>query len=244
MKQFAFIGLGQFSLAALDRLSTSTDEIIVIDTNPVAIEKIKDLARSCYIVQTYDESTLTGLLVVVPDVVIVDIPDNLEATLMVTHSLHKLGVREIIVKSDTDERCEILKIVGATRVVQSDSEAATRIVPLLFSTRLYNYIPLGSNLVMAEVAAPDRYVGMNLVEADLRKRHRVNVIALRGADSDEYRYFDAEYRLHQTDVLLVSGRENDVIAISSLDGIHEDSVRPQRKTGSVETFKKFMKGKR
>ncbi len=242
MRQFALIGLGRFSAGVLSQLAETTDEIVVVDRDPVAVEKIKDSARNAYIVSTYDEATLTGVLPENIDVAIVDLVDNLEATLLVTHTLKKMGVPEIVVKTDSDERSEILKIIGATRIVQSDREAAARIVPLLFSSSLYNFIPLGSNLVMAEVAMPEKYVGMTLVQADLRKRHGINVIAIRHENSDEYRYFDAAYALQRDDILLLSGPEKEVISFSGLAERKESPDSGQEKSG--ERFKKMIKGRK
>ncbi|MDP2791652.1 MAG: TrkA family potassium uptake protein [Rectinemataceae bacterium] len=242
MRQFALIGLGKFSRDVLTQLSEATDEIVIVERDPVLVEKVKDLARNAFIIASYDEETLTGVLPENIDVAVVDIVDNLEATLMVTHTLKKMGVGEIVVKTDSDERSELLKIIGATRIVQADREAAARIVPLLFSSSLYNFIPLGSNLVMAEVAVPKKYCGMTLVQADLRKRHAINVIAIRSGNTDEYRYFDAEYPLHQDDILLLSGREKEVMAFSGLAEREVPKMSEQKKTG--ERFRRMMKGRK
>jgi trk system potassium uptake protein TrkA len=242
MRQFALIGLGRFSTSVLSQLAETTDEIVVVDKDPVAVEKVKDSARNAYIVTNYDEATLAGVMPDNIDVAIVDLADNLEATLLVTHTLKKMGVHEIIVKTDSDERSEILKIIGATRIVQSDREAAARIVPLLFSSSLYSFIPLGSNLVMAEVAMPGKYVGMTLVQADLRRRHGINVIAIRHENSDEYLYFDAAYALQIADILLLSGPEKEVISFSDLADMRVTSVAGEKK--SAERFKKMMKGRK
>ncbi len=92
------------------------------------------MARNAFIVASYDEKTLRGVLPERIDVAVVDLMENLEATIMATYALKKMGIEEIVVKTDSDERSEILTIVGATRIVQSDREAAARIVPLLFSS--------------------------------------------------------------------------------------------------------------
>jgi len=240
MRQFALIGLGKFSRNILSSLAEVTDEIIVVERDPVLVEKVKDLARNAYIIASYDEETLTGVLPENLDVAVVDIVDNLEASLLVTHTLKKMGVGEIVVKTDSDERSELLKIIGATRIVQADREAAARIVPLLFSSSLYNYIPLGSNLVMAEVGVPEKYIGMTLVQADLRKRQAINVIAIRSGNSDEYRYFDAEYPLRSDDILLLSGREQEVMSFSGLAARDGPKIPERKKMG--ERFRKMMKG--
>ena len=224
MRNFAFIGLGPLAMGMLESIAEVTDQIIVIDKDAQRIDRVKDLVRTAYVADVLDEESLQRILPDAVDVAIVDIPSDMEASLMVVHRLKKLGVAEIIVKSDSDERSEILKVLGATRVVNSDREAAARIVPMALSTTLYNFIPIGGELVMAEVLAPAALVGRTIIEADLRRQAGVNVVAIRDEHSQTYRSFDREYRLLATDVMLVAGTEQDVFAFSDVP-----QSRPQKK---------------
>jgi len=78
-------------------------------------------------------------------------------------------------------------------------------------------MPISTSLVMAEVRIPEKYAGMTLIEANLRQRHGINVIALRSEGTQEYRYFSADYRLKGDDVLLVAGKEDEVISFSGVE---------------------------
>jgi trk system potassium uptake protein TrkA len=236
MRQYAIVGLGSFGLRMLEKLSEVSAELIIIDTDGELVEKSKDLARSAYIVDAIDDATLRRLLPEGLDVAIVDMGAGIEAAMLATNSLKKLGVGEIIVRADSEERGEILSIIGATKIVYPDKEAASRIVPLLVSPTLFSFMPIGPNLVMAEVRVPARSVGMSLIEANLRQRHGINVIAIRPEGSPEYRYFSADYRLTSLDILLVVGSEKDVIAFSG-------EGERQAKAGKGEIFKNLLKGK-
>jgi trk system potassium uptake protein TrkA len=216
MRQYAFIGLGTFGSIMLERLAESTDQIIVVDKDPILIERVKDKARYAYVADAMHEEALKRILPEALDVAVVDVGGGIEASAIVTNILKKLGVAEIIVKADSEDRGEILRIVGATRVVYPDREAASQIVPMLVSPTLFSFMPISSNLVMAEVKIPETHVGQTLVEANLRQLHGINVIAIRSEDSQEYRFFSPDYRLGGDDVLLLVGRPDEVFKFSGI----------------------------
>lgn len=236
MRQYAIIGLGSFGLRMLDKLSEIRAELIIADRDADLIESHKDLAQAAYVFDAVNEAALRRIIPEGLDACVVDLGSNIEATILVTNGLKKLGVREIIVRADSDERGEILALVGATRIVYPDREAAARIVPLLVSPSLFSFMPIGSNLVMAEVRTPERLLGMSLIETKLRQSHGINVIALRSESASEYRYFNAEYRLLEGDLLLVAGTEDNVMSFSGLES------RASR-SGSENILNKLLKGR-
>ncbi|HNX73988.1 MAG TPA: TrkA family potassium uptake protein [Spirochaetales bacterium] len=232
MRQYAFIGLGPLAMSMLERIAQVTDEIIVVDKDAALIDRVKELVKTAFVADVTDEEALQKILPEDLDVAVVDLSSDVEASLLVTHRLKKMGAHEIIVKAQSDEVSEILKVVGATRIVNSDREAAARIVPLVLSSTLYNFIPIGGDLVMAEVIVPESLTGKTLVEADLRQRFGVNVIAIRSENSTTYRNFDRDYRLASNDLLLVAGNEGDVFSFSGIP------LKPtnRQKTSSISSL--------
>jgi len=214
VRQYAIVGLGSFGVRVLEKLSEATDQIIIIDKNKEIIEKYKDLASKSYIADALNKEALSRIIPEAVDVVVVDVGDNIEAAVVVTNALKKLGARQIIVRADTEERGEILEMVGATKIVYPSKEAAAKIVPMLVSSSLFSFMPISPSLVLAEIRVPDRYVELTLVEANFRQSKGINVVAIRKEDSDEYEYFDPRYRLQKDDVLLCAGTEKDVTAFT------------------------------
>jgi trk system potassium uptake protein len=213
MKQYAIIGLSRFGQRILDELSEVDCEILIMDKDPEIIENMKDKATNSFIANVINEDTINKLIPANIDAAIIDLGERLEASVLVTNYLKKMGVQEIIVKAETDEHAEILKIVGATQIVFPNREAAKRIVPGLVSSMLFNYLPISNGLVIAEVKVPEKYAGMSLIEADLRRRYGLNVIAIREQESD-YRFFDPEHKLSKNDVFLVAGSEEIIASFS------------------------------
>ena len=210
MKQFAIIGLGQFGRTMLEQLSDTGCEILLIDKDREALETYKDKATAAYVADAISEEIIKKLVPPAIDAAVVDLGDNLEVSILVTNYLKKLGVARIIAKAESEQHAEILDIVGATEIVLPDREAAKRIAPLLLSSLLFSYLPIGQDFAIVEMEVPDRYIGKTLIEANLRQAHGLNVIALRREGQSEYTYFAADYRLRKEDVLLAAAKEEDV----------------------------------
>lgn len=213
-KQFAIIGLGSFGSHVLMKLSEMTDQIVIIDKDRATVERFKDMAAKSYIVDAIDPAAIARVVPERLDAAIVDVGDNLEAAIMVTHELKRLEARKIIVRADTEERGEILSMMGATKVVYPARESANELVPMLVSSSLFSYMAISPSLVLAELKAPDSYIGRTLVELNLRKEKGINVVAIRKEESDDYSYFDPLYKLAADDVLLCAGTEKDITAFT------------------------------
>jgi trk system potassium uptake protein TrkA len=240
MKNYAFIGLGPLAMSMLERIAQVTDRIVVVDRDSQLIDRVKELVKTAYVADILDEEALRKILPEAIDVAIIDVSSDIEAEILVTHWLKKIGVKEIIVKSSSDERSEILKIVGATRVVNSDREAAARIVPLVLSSALYNFMPIGGDLVMAEVRVPKEVVGNSLIEADLRRKHGINVVAVRSENSTNYRDFDRDYKLKADDYLLVAAKEADIFEFSEIPISRAQANVTKGKSSNITAFFKSI----
>jgi trk system potassium uptake protein TrkA len=232
MKQFAIIGLSRFGRRLLEEFLETDAELIIVDKDREVIELYKDKVASAYIADALNEEIVRKLIPPSIDAAIVDLDDRLEASILVTNYLKKLGVKEILARAESNEHGEILELVGATKVVLPNKEAAKRIAPFLISSQIFSYLPISTELVIAEVKVPEKFYGKSLIEVDMRRKYRLNVIAYRKLDSEEYFFYAPEYRLQADDVLLVGGREQDI------DEFTEEklSVSSKRITGLFRRF--------
>ena len=233
MKQFAIIGLSKFGQRMLEELSDTGCEIILIDKDRQRVDQFKDRVAAVYVADALNEDVLEKLVPRGIDAAIVDPGDLTEVSILVTHYLKKMGIREIIAKADSDEQEEILKLVGATRVVRPNTEAARRIAPFLVSSLVFSYLPISKDLVIAEVKVPEQFYGKSLIEVDLRKQYRLNVIAYRKLNQEDYAFYAPEYRLQADDLLLLAGNEEDVARFTQ-------ERLPSAGKGLVGLFKKLL----
>ncbi len=233
MKQYALIGVSSFGKRILEELILMDCEIILIDKDPEIIEYYKNNVTAAYIADVINEEIVTRLIPGDIDAVVIDLGDKIEASILVTKYLSKLGVSNIIVKAETDQHGEILSIVGADHVIFPNLEAAKRVTPLLVSELLFNYLPISGGLVIAETGVPENLIGHTLTEIEIRKSRGINVIAFRRVGQGEYQFFKPEYRLHGDDVLLIVGQDDDVSSFTGKDS-------SSQKTGIGNLFRQLF----
>jgi len=89
MRQYAFIGLGKLALSMLENISRVTDQIVAVDKNPTLIDRVKDMVKTAFVADAMEEGALERILPEALDVAVVDMADNLEAALLVTHALKR-----------------------------------------------------------------------------------------------------------------------------------------------------------
>ena len=213
MKQVAILGVSYFGSAVLDELLEMNVDILVIDKDREVLDRYRDAVSAAIGMDAINWDALEKTLPKTLDAVVIDMGKNIESSILAVSYCRKLGFKTIIAKAETEAHGEILGIVGATQVVFPNREAAKRIVPQIVSNLILNYLPVGGNLVIAEVEIPKSFVGKTVLELDLRKKYGLNIISVR-FEKEEYRLFSPEYRFEEHDIALVSGTEADVDAFA------------------------------
>lgn len=219
MKQFAIIGLSSFGRRLLDELLRVDAEILIVDKDEALVERYKERVSSAIVADVFDRETVRRVIPDTIDAAIVDLGERIEVSVLVANYLKQLGIKQIIARAQTDEHGEILQIAGASQVVFPNREAAKRVFPSLVSPTLFNYLPIGGGLAIAETRLPTEWVGKSLIQADLRRRFGLNVIAMRSKDGSEYRFPAPEHLLRDGDILLVAGSEESIIDFSGSEAV-------------------------
>lgn len=219
MRQFAIIGLSTFGRRMLEELLPFDVDILIVDKKQEVLDRYKERVADTLAADVFDKETVQRIIPESIDAAIVDLGDRIEVSVLVTNYLKQMGVKRIVAKAESDEHGEILAIAGATQVVFPNREAAKRVFPSLISPTLFNFLPIGGGLVIAEIQLPDEWVGNSLIQADLRRRFSLNVIAVRANDESDYRFPSPEYTLRRHDTLLVAGSEENIIAFGGADAV-------------------------
>ena len=206
MISIAIIGLGTFGCRVLEELIPTSADLIILDKDREIVEKYKKSVVNAYITDAINEETLRKIIPVNLSAAIVDLGNQLETSILVTNHLKKIGVKNIIVKAKSDEHGEILTLVGATKVIYPDLDAAIHITPMLLSPVFLNYLQISENFAIAEINVKPELEGKTLAESALRQNYGINVIGYRH-DSDEeiQSASDPSMVLTSKMVLLVAG---------------------------------------
>ena len=204
IKQIAILGLGHFGKSILDELMELNVDVLIVDKDRDVIDMYKDAPVSAVALDILTVETLRKILPDSIDAVIIDLGGKIEASVLATSYCAKLNIKSIIVKAETSTHGEILELVGATKVVFPNREAAKRITPILFSASMLSYLPVSEGLAIAELSIPEPFLGKTLIETELRKSHRLNLLSIRNWDT-EYTICEPHYVFKAGDIGLFYG---------------------------------------
>ena len=181
-KAFAVLGLGSFGMGAANELTERGAEVLVVDRNERLIEENAKRFTQAVIADLTDPEAIGQLGLGSMDAVIVDMSQDLEASIMCVMVAKEKGVHRVIAKAENKRKSEILKKVGADQIVFPEQESDTRTAFQLMFPDILRFFDLTSDLVIVEMQPREEWCGRTLLELELRKKHGINVIAFRRGD--------------------------------------------------------------
>ena len=182
-KQYAVIGLGKFGFSVATTLAQAGKEVLAVDKDAEPVQEIADLV-------TYAARA--------------DITDS-----RVFASLGISNMDVVIAKCMSQMHANILKKVGADRVVMAESETGIRLGKSLISGGFQDFFMLSDSFSMVELPVPEAWTGHNLEELDLRKKYSINVIAVK--DGEDIRVtVNPKTLLRAEEVLILIGENKEL----------------------------------
>ena len=181
-KAFAVLGLGSFGMGAANELMERGAEVLVVDRNERLIEENAKRFTQAVIADLTDPEAIGQLGLGSMDAVIVDMSQDLEASIMCVMVAKEKGVHRVIAKAENKRKSDILKKVGADQIVFPEQESGTRTAFQLMFPDILRFFDLSSDLVIVEMQPREEWCGRTLLELELRKKHGINVIAFRRGD--------------------------------------------------------------
>lgn len=207
----AVIGLGQFGSSLARELKKLKHHVTAIDSDPKAVARVQDVVDQAVVADSTDRSLLEELGLNLVDGAVISLGGNLGASILTTLHLKEMGVGRIVAKATSPEHEKILKRVGAGEVVFPERDAAERLARSLADPNLLDYLPIGDEFSVAEVAPPDALLGKSLAELELRQKYGVNVIAVRELVPERTHLVPSpNYVVKDSDILVVAGRQEDL----------------------------------
>jgi len=207
MKQsVAVLGLGRFGQAVARELTRLGHDVLAIDTNEQVVQELADEVTHAVEADVTDADTLQELGIADFDTAIVAISSHLEASILATVLVKRLGVKRILAKAANELHGSILEQVGASRVVYPERETGFRVAHSFAAPGVRDYLDVAPGYGFARVAVSEGWIGKSLGELDLEGSCGVSIIAL---------YRDGTVSLHPppTEAL----RAGDQLIVAGLD---------------------------
>lgn len=177
-KQFLVAGLGLFGTSVALTLQQMGYEVYTLDSEESLVQDLSTQLNYVVCGDASDKKTLQSLPLEDIDVAVVAI-GNVERNMMCTMLLKELGIKQVVAKAINNLHGAMLSKIGADKVVYAERDMGERVAHNLISAGVMDYIELSSEISVMSLPIPTEFVGKNLIEADLRRRYDVNVVAIK-----------------------------------------------------------------
>ncbi|MBW3623330.1 MAG: TrkA family potassium uptake protein [Armatimonadetes bacterium] len=207
--EFAVIGLGRFGSSLALSLMSRGFHVLGADRNPDFVKGLADRLTQTVTIDSTNEDALREIGISDFDTVVIAMGQNFEGNVLTTVGCKNLGVKVVISKAQTERQRSILLKVGADRVVLPEHEAGHRLAQELIMPGILNEIPLGDQHSVSELQVPYSMVGRTLEQVDLRRRHKLAVMAVKRGEelivTPPY-----EFVFNEGDLIVVIGSNRDI----------------------------------
>ncbi len=178
-KNYAVFGLGRYGTAVAKELLSGGVEVLAVDVDHNRVNTAAIDLPICKCADITDPEVVRQLGIAAVDVVVVAMAGNLEASVMAVTICKELGVKTVIAKASSVMHQKILERVGADIVVFPENESGVRLAKNLLSSGFVDMITLSKDFSMVELDVRPEWVGKSLMELNLRKKHAINVVAIK-----------------------------------------------------------------
>ena len=211
MKSFCILGLGRFGRALAETLAAAKKEVLVIDSNEKNIEMIADSVDSAILGDCTEEAVLRAADVADYDCVALCISENVNDSVMATILLRELGVKYILARAADERHARVLEKLGADRIVLPESDIGRRVGLALSHDGVQQYTEFSEDTAIVEMDVPARWIGKTLLELDVRKKMKINVITVRKKNMQKKGIsVDPNVKFGEGDVVTVIGQQEDI----------------------------------
>lgn len=201
-KSYAVFGLGRYGTAAAKELVAAGAQVLAVDMDEQVVRSAAAHLPLVKCADVTDPDVLELLGIANFDVVIIAMAEHMEACVMAVMLCKEAGVPTVIAKCATEAHGRLLSRVGADQVVIPEKESGVRLARNLLSSGFVDVMELSGEVSLIEIPAKAEWEGKSLIELNLRKKHGVNVVALKRGESIDVT-IDPNQPLAEGDCLVV-----------------------------------------
>ena len=218
-QKFIVIGMGEFGVSVMKRLTELNLEVLAIDKDPEKIQTVQAIATSAATVEATDENALKAVGVNKYDVGVVCIGTDLESSVLITLLLKQLGVEKVVSKAVTHLQAKVLKKIGADHVVLPEVEGGKRLANTLVGPNILDAVEFSDKVYYIEFKSPESFIGKSITELKIRNNYNLNIIGIKhSSDSIEF-VISPDLVIQEEDILMVIGKVEDVMRFQEKEKI-------------------------
>ncbi len=206
-------GLGRFGSSLATTLMDMGFEVLGVDVSEERVQEHATLLTHVVQADTTSEKALRQIGAADAVTAVVCIGTDVESSVLTASALVDIGVRNIWAKAITKPHGRILERVGAHHVVFPEADMGSRVAHLV-TGEVLEYFALDEDFVLAEMTAPQQFVGVPLGESGLRAAYRVTVVCVKPAGR-QFSYAERTTVLAPSDLIVIAGHRADVERFSA-----------------------------
>lgn len=183
MKSVLIIGTGTFGSTLARGLAERGNQVMIIDSTEENFTDLLPIVDSGLVGDCTNEKVLEGLGVSEYDICFVCLSDKyFQSCLEIVAMLKDLGAKYVIAKSSRELHSKLLLKIGADEVIYPDMEVAEKCAVKYSSLDIFDFIELEHGYAIYEMSPVKSWIGKSLIQADIRKHYKLNVIAFKYKD--------------------------------------------------------------
>lgn len=208
MKSILLVGLGRFGRHMAEKFYDQHNEVTAVDLLEARVEEVLPYVKTAKIGDTTKSSFVASLGVRSFDLCVLAIGDNLQSSLETIALLRQNGAKYILARASRDVHAKFLLKNGADDVVYVEKEMAIRTAMKYGSEHVFDYIELTPEYSICEIPVPSNWVGKTIVQAAVRPRCHVSVLAVKdGGEISPLPKPDHEFQPRETLILMGATRD-------------------------------------
>lgn len=220
VRRVTVIGLGRFGRGVARTLHELGYEVTAVDIDERQVEAASEFVSLATQGDGADEELLRSLQVDRSEVAIVAQGTQLETSVLATLVSKRLGVPWVVAKATNELHGEVLRRVGADRVIFPERDAGVRLAHTLAVPGVDDYISLSPTSGVAKFFATSNLVGRTLAEVYAACGAQLSVVALKRGRLLTMSP-SLEERIELRDELVVIGPDNEIEAFVEAGGARQ-----------------------
>lgn len=213
MKTALVIGMGKTGQYLAQKMQQLGNEVMIVDKNESLIQSLSPEYKDCFSGDCANEGVLRSLGINNFDYCFVCIGEESYAALEITSLLKELGAKCVVAKAKQERQAKFLKNVGADEVFFPEKEIAEKVAVRYNAENIFDYVPLTSDVAIFEIAILDKWVGKSIMQLDVRKHYKINIIAIKKGERVDP-LPGGQYVFEEGDHIMVLGKAEAVFAIA------------------------------
>lgn len=176
MLKVAVLGLGRFGMAVARELNRQGAEVLAVDRS---LNKVNEIIQDVDEAESFDAtnpSLLASRSIGQMDAVVVAIGTNFEASVLVTMQCHELGVPLVCAKALNEAQADVLRMVGADRVIKPEEDVGIHLARHLTHESVVDFVELPDGYSLRTLNVPADWVGHSVGELNVLNEHHLNII--------------------------------------------------------------------